>query len=233
MLSLYGWIFTASPPLFFDARGRHTTVPNETQPSKHCTLFSNMVAQTDPSTVGTANSYLEVHHDGTNGESLPLDVEPPAIQLNGNGNPAEWNKAEGGTGNLSGVFVVSADDADTTRVKAKNLASYLSNSIKKGQDLSPADVAYTLAEHRAGLNYTAAVRASTLDELVASLDRPQLKIHKASEKKRLGFVFNGQGAQWHAMGRELLVIYPVFAAAVKEADDVLRGFGADWSLQGM
>ena len=55
------------------------------------------------------------------------------------------------------MFIISDEDADTTRAKAKNLASYLRNSIKNGRNLSPADVANTLAERRSGLSYTATV----------------------------------------------------------------------------
>jgi acyl transferase domain-containing protein/NADPH:quinone reductase-like Zn-dependent oxidoreductase len=43
-------------------------------------------------------------------------------------------------------------------------------------------------------------------------------------------VFTGQGAQWYAMGRELITTYPVFGASIKEADAILKDLGADWSL---
>lgn len=50
----------------------------------------------------------------------------------------------------------------------------------------------------------------------------------------LGFVFTGQGAQWHAMGRELYHRhhggYPVYKAALERADRCLRRLGAAWSL---
>lgn len=189
-----------------------------------------MAAQTDPSTGGSDNDRLQTHHNGTNGTSSPHKAATPT-QVNGKSE--EWTAEKGEDGNVSRVFIVSAKNADTTRSIAKNLASYLSNTIKKGEILSLTEVAYTLSERQSRLGYTAAVRASNLVELVACLNRPQLKIHTSIERIRLGFVFNGQGAQWHAMGRELLTVYPVFASAVREADDILRGFGADWSLQGM
>lgn len=142
----------------------------------------------------------------------------------------------------SRVFILSAEDANTTRTMAKNLAAHLRNTTKEGgtNPISPADLAYTLAERRSRLSHKVAIRAGSLDELIESLDRlDQLKIRAPptstdpKRSRRLGFVFNGQGAQWHAMGRELLTTYPVFASAIKEADSVLRGFGADWSLEGM
>lgn len=47
----------------------------------------------------------------------------------------------------------------------------------------------------------------------------------------LGFVFTGQGAQWHAMGRELLV-YPVFRESIEAADEYMKILGSPWSLLG-
>ncbi|KAL2167896.1 hypothetical protein VTG60DRAFT_683 [Thermothelomyces hinnuleus] len=37
-------------------------------------------------------------------------------------------------------------------------------------------------------------------------------------------------AQWYAMGRELITAYPVFGAAVHRAGQILKDFGASWSL---
>ncbi|KAK3313619.1 acyl transferase domain-containing protein [Apodospora peruviana] len=201
-----------------------------------------MVAQTE----GSANSgHLEInHHDGVSGLWNGIDG---INSLNGINGTSLIPKAETRNGdqqdNLSRVFIISAEDVNTTRTMAKNLATYLRSN--KNSNLLPTDVAYTLAERRSRLSCTVAVRASSLSELVACLDRPhQLRMHTTDDstatvsasdekktKRRLGFVFNGQGAQWHAMGRELLATYPVFASAVREADAVLRGFGADWSLQ--
>jgi len=45
----------------------------------------------------------------------------------------------------------------------------------------------------------------------------------------IGFVFGGQGPQWHAMGQDLLVEQPVFRDAMAEIDAVLRPLSG-WSL---
>ena len=45
----------------------------------------------------------------------------------------------------------------------------------------------------------------------------------------VGFVFGGQGPQWHAMGQELLAEEPVFRAAMAECDGLLRPLSG-WSL---
>ncbi|KAM7188878.1 hypothetical protein V8F20_010387 [Naviculisporaceae sp. PSN 640] len=183
---------------------------------------------------GQANSASKplrtsIHNNGCGGTNahLVLESTPPSSQSS-----TETKGSLTGSEIPSRVFVLSAEDADTTRAVAKSLGSHLRQSINEGKKISPADLAYTLAERRSRLSYKAAIRAGNLEELTEALGRPDLKIRTTgSNKHRLGFVFNGQGAQWHAMGRELLSTYPVFASAIKEADGILRGFGADWSLE--
>lgn len=175
-----------------------------------------------------------IHSPGWGGVATShaiLEAPPSETQENGN-RPVPIAKAEEAE-IISRVFVLSAADADTLRTVAQNLANHLKKGLEVGESVSPAELAHTLAERRSRLHCVAAVRASSVSELVECLYHPQLKISTTSKKKRLGFVFNGQGAQWNAMGRELLVTYPVFASAVQEADAVLRSYGADWSLQGM
>ncbi|KXX76480.1 Lovastatin diketide synthase LovF [Madurella mycetomatis] len=135
----------------------------------------------------------------------------------------------------SRIYILSAQDSATIRNMASNLASYLRHGLETGAAPSPAALAYTLSSRRSRLSYVAAIRAESLPSLAELLSSPAaLRISHCPPTKaapRLGFVFNGQGAQWHAMGRELLTAYPVFAAAIEEADFILRGYGADWSLR--
>ncbi|KAI1148118.1 hypothetical protein F4825DRAFT_465157 [Nemania diffusa] len=137
--------------------------------------------------------------------------------------------------NESRLYVLSAQETNTAKVLAANLAAHVRKDLEGRPSLSMADLAYTLGHRRSRLSYVATVRARSLTELAENLEKATaLKIaHVPSNKQspRLGFVFNGQGAQWHAMGRELLSAYPVFDAAVNEADHVLREHGADWSLR--
>lgn len=56
---------------------------------------------------------------------------------------------------------------------------------------------------------------------------------RTSSEPRLGSVFTGQGAQWYAMGRELVPIYPTFKEALQEAEFFFKELGATWSLLGM
>lgn len=169
-----------------------------------------------------------IHNTGCGGTNAHVILETPQLQPT-----TQPDRTYIENEPPSHVFLLSAEDANTTRAMAKNLGTNLRKSIEVGKNISLADLAYTLAERRSRLSSKAVIRARSLEELIDTLDRPDLKIRATGpSKRRLGFVFNGQGAQWHAMGRELLSSYPVFALAIKDADGILRGFGADWSLEG-
>lgn len=84
-----------------------------------------------------------------------------------------------------------------------------------------------------------AIPAATSFELIEALNSNGILPSKASVSRQghtydlcIGFVFTGQGAQWHAMGRELYGShgFPAFVAALDRADRYLRKLGAQWSL---
>ncbi|KAL8714476.1 MAG: hypothetical protein Q9225_006581, partial [Loekoesia sp. 1 TL-2023] len=128
------------------------------------------------------------------------------------------------------VYVLSAKDPVTCLNMAKNLAVYLRRATQEGHQPSPSDLAHTLLERRSRLPWAVATRASNLEELAERLEQPTFKPLNATKQPRLGFVFNGQGAQWYAMGRELITAYPVFGASIHRADQILKDYGANWSL---
>ncbi len=72
---------------------------------------------------------------------------------------------------------------------------------------------------------------SDLTVAIQSLEASPFKPTRLpSTAPRIGMVFTGQGAQWHAMARELIAPFPVFQASLEEAAGYLREFGANWSL---
>ena len=92
-------------------------------------------------------------------------------------------------------------------------------------------LAYTLNVRRSSLPWRSFIIASSPEQM----DSMQTKISKpvcAVVNPELGFIFNGQGAQWYAMGRELLS-FPVFMDSIREAELHFIGFGCPWSLIGM
>lgn len=131
------------------------------------------------------------------------------------------------------VLVISAKDAVAAQGLSESLAAYVRKEFANAESLLTLDnLAYTLSERRSRLPVVAALTTNSLPELADKLE--QLKTFNkpalGTKQPRLGFVFNGQGAQWHAMGRELIGFYPVFNEAMHRADQVLKDFGARWSL---
>lgn len=133
------------------------------------------------------------------------------------------------------VFVFSTfDEAGAARIAAA-YQEFLS-----GQKARPEaeeerfldDLAYTLSKHRTAFPWRFSVVADSVAGLTAALQRSPNPTRIGAEPL-LGLVFTGQGAQWYAMGRELLLAYQVFNASVFAADLYLRKLGCPWSLVGM
>ena len=132
------------------------------------------------------------------------------------------------------VLLLSARSEKACQSMIANLKTYLENrkTIKNAEALLES-IAYTLSQHRSVFPWIAAHRVSFthgLDQVISDLDSPHFKPVRTSRQPRIGMVFTGQGAQWHAMGRELISSYPTFRLSLEEADQYLRQFGADWSL---
>ena len=134
------------------------------------------------------------------------------------------------------IYILSSKDSAVSPAIGKKLASYIRGATSTGgreEPLSPADLAYTLAERRSRFPWAIAVRANSLADLAKKLDDDSRKATRATQSPpRIGMVFNGQGTQWHAMGRELISAYPVFGSAVQRATKILQDYGAVWSLEG-
>ena len=132
------------------------------------------------------------------------------------------------------IFVLSAADQSSAKVQAANLAEYLSTRITEPETDEFLDtLVYTLASRRSCLDWRLAVSARSREDLVRSLNNPNLGATKIPAKPaKLGFVFSGQGSQWPAMGQELMHDFPVFGAVIEQCDAYLQVLGAKWSLKG-
>ena len=94
------------------------------------------------------------------------------------------------------------------------------------------NLAYTLGERRSKFPWKAAVPASSTDDLIEKLNDSTLKFTRSMAVPGLAFAFTGQGAQWHAMGRELIKAYPVFRNTLFEIGRYLKSIGAPWDAIG-
>lgn len=132
----------------------------------------------------------------------------------------------------SRVFVVSAKDEITARSITSNLKTHLRDLKDLDQHTMLDNLAYTLGQRRSIFPWIVATPAESKNALIDAFEDSASKLTRSLNHPRLGLVFTGQGAQWYAMGRELIKAYPIFKNSLCEADKYLRDFGASWSLMG-
>ncbi|KAL8893587.1 MAG: hypothetical protein Q9192_005121 [Flavoplaca navasiana] len=130
----------------------------------------------------------------------------------------------------SKIFLLSAYDEPTSRQQAHALARFLKSLEKPYPCNWLSNLAYTLAEHRSSFPWKVALAASSISGLAQDLASDEIKPMKPSGASGFAFVFTGQGAQWYAMGRELIAVYPVFRHSLETTDLCLQDFGASWCL---
>jgi acyl transferase domain-containing protein len=129
------------------------------------------------------------------------------------------------------MLVLSAKDESSVMRMALNLSDYLSqkNDLENDQDYIK-NLAHTLYSRRSHFPWRVTANSTSVTDFSKVLGSGELKAIKADDVPRLGFIFTGQGAQWWAMGRELIETYPVFKQSLMEAEQIVREFGAPWSL---
>ncbi|KAG9190441.1 hypothetical protein G6011_08529 [Alternaria panax] len=183
-------------------------------------------------------------YGGTNAH-LILDAPPdPDIQYKQASLSANGESANGHADNevdhhprepteaSSLIYILSTKDEAGTVKRSRDMAKYIRDAVQDGHAPIPDDLAYTLAERRSRLPWTVAVKARSLEQLAEVLEDPRRQpLRTSSSTVRIGYVFNGQGAQWYAMGRELMSVSEVFSSSIDQAETHLRAFGALWSLR--
>lgn len=135
------------------------------------------------------------------------------------------------------VFPVSARSEQALRAMAQAYQTFLSPD-GPGATASLRDMAFSAATRRSHHPWRLAVMAGSRDELKERLQwfgagEPSSGVFTGRalprQDQRLVFVYTGMGAQWWAMGRELLETECVFREAVARCDRIFQGY-AGWSL---
>ncbi|MFI2029954.1 type I polyketide synthase [Streptomyces buecherae] len=116
-------------------------------------------------------------------------------------------------------WLVSGKSAEGLSAQASQLHAHMSAH----PELSPTDVAFSLATTRSAFDHRAAVVAEDRDGLLRALEAlangenaAQVVQGVARTEDTLAFLFSGQGAQRPGMGRELYDAFPAFAQALDE-----------------
>ncbi|KAF2490207.1 hypothetical protein BU16DRAFT_470125 [Lophium mytilinum] len=205
-------------------RGSHCSV---SKPPTLAEIMEGVAKEEAPAEVtngdsnGNSNGISDSISNGiTNGDSNGLS--------NGHANGHSNGHSNGVSNGTSRVFVLSASDEAGIKRAAEGLSTYLASIPPPKNEESYLDsLAYTLSEKRTLFSWKTFVVANSLEDLIQQLNEglKAPKRTRAREVPTLGFVFTGQGAQWHAMGRELLS-YPIFRRSVQDASDYLRSLGS-------
>ncbi|RBA09650.1 hypothetical protein FPRO05_05586 [Fusarium proliferatum] len=125
------------------------------------------------------------------------------------------------------LFVLSASTEKAFISTVENTKQWASAHLLDSQTLR--SLSYTLGTRKSAFLFRRAIVASTSVELMEELDQV---VHpkKATTLAPLTFVFSGQGAQWHAMGRELIKSSRYFRESIVDMDGTMRREGGSWSL---
>ena len=205
--------------------------PSATYPGDICSVHANGIVNghgpsaTYPGDIGSvhANGVVNGNHDSQPTESSSSKSivigHPEGDDLTQNHSPVR-------------LFLLSCFDQKLGRSQAKSLSKYLVDRLHSAEDQLLNDLAYTLGERRTQFGYKTVIAASSIPQLVERLDDEGLKFTGSSGKKALAYIFTGQGAQWYAMGRELMWTYPIFYNSLVRASVRLNIFGASWNLIG-
>ncbi|KAL4934290.1 uncharacterized protein BDV17DRAFT_296996 [Aspergillus undulatus] len=158
-------------------------------------------------------------------ESLCLDH--PSPKANGISIPRGREK----TADLPKLLVwSSADEKGISRIQ-ESWRSFLSSPVlgNKNKTQYLHNLSYTLGERRTHLPWRTFAIAGPSDDLGALPDK-FASATRSLTSPNLALVFSGQGAQWYAMGRELLSAYPTFHESVQSACVYLKSLGCTWDV---
>ena len=129
------------------------------------------------------------------------------------------------------LFLLAAYDRISLSHQATRLKDYLSTCLDGKDESFLRDLAFTLGQRRSSFTWKVAHVAHSVASLIQKLEAPDITPLRSLRPPQIGFVFTGQGAQWHGMGRELLVSNPIFASAIDMATNSILKLGASYNLR--
>ncbi|KAI1779417.1 ketoacyl-synt-domain-containing protein [Hypoxylon cercidicola] len=122
------------------------------------------------------------------------------------------------------LFVFSAHEQKVLSRMIQEYKTHVEQRIESASDGVMENLAYTLGCRRTKLPWRAAVVARSPEDLILKLTELQPKAFVRGledNPTKVAFVFGGQGAQWFAMGRELLG-FDIFLQSIMQATSYLE-----------
>jgi len=184
------------------------------------------------------NSYLQTHGPLMRGCGSLIKRKRFLLPYGPTEAPADPQPWEG-TLNRPYLLPFSAKSEACLKSYIKQLAAALKE--RPSLDSLLPDLAYTLGVRRSVLSTRAYGVFSTstippfVDQLAGFADDAQCSQEvSGARKRRIGFVFTGQGVQWPHMGIELMSVFPLTLRTLERLSKALEGLpdAPEWNLQG-
>jgi len=135
----------------------------------------------------------------------------------------------------STLLLLSGRTENALRAQARRWASWL----RSNPEVRWSDVVSTAARNRVHFPHRAVIRSASAAGAMPALhalgrgeSHPDLVCGQARPRRKVTFVFPGQGSQWVAMGRALLDRSEVFREVIDTCDAVFRPL-TGWSLRSL
>jgi acyl transferase domain-containing protein len=196
-------------------QGQHKT--RASVPSKDEVLVTvdgiKLAAETQTNGVNDHANGIKAENDGAKGHADGTNAH-----VNGTNDHVNGFKLQ-----PTRLVLLSAQDEAGIQRNAKAQSDYLS----KSPNLNIDSYTHTLNKRTVfqWRSFATGSHSSDLAASLANINRPS----RVKTAPSLGFVFTGQGAQWHAMGQEFMS-FPIFKQSLRDADQYYRSLGATWSL---
>lgn len=128
------------------------------------------------------------------------------------------------------LFPLSAQ----TPAALKDLSQKVYFELTEQTEISLNDLCYSASRRRSHIHHRLAVVVQSTEELKQYLNafaqgNPDIATNCRRQDASVTFVFSGQGSQWSAMGRGLLLTEPVFKAVCEQCDEEFRQY-VSWSV---
>lgn len=123
------------------------------------------------------------------------------------------------------IFTAKATKSLSTGIKELKDWVYLNRD-----NISLQDLAHTLSNRRSLMAWRSTCVAYSVHDLLSSMGNLRATRAPLSTPPPVVFLFTGQGAQWFAMGRELLQMDGAFRDSIIKSEDVLNSLGLTWRL---
>lgn len=182
----------------------------------------------------TGNHNVEVAHDlspASDSQDSAVSLVEVSDRLSGSMEDyAQYASAE----KLKLLVWSSHESAGVQRISA-DYSAYLTSKAatdkEEERDKTFGKFVNTLTSRRSHLPWKSFAVAGSCKEAASVLQDAAAEPVRSAKGKKVDvvFAFTGQGAQWFAMGRELLG-EPVFRRSLQEADQYMQEIGASWSL---